>query len=151
MAGPNLVPLPGSRVNLASLQHLLFYTVWMVTKLTQKSCKEGWREKNRDTANTQSVLVIMMSRRRMGMAGGDGADVPGSLTMALQGLSHESSKQPSRQRKKIKVQGQFLPHRGMHRIQKPWFQKGSSQPLRAATPPAPSQGTSKYGKAKWPE
>ena len=53
------------------------------------------------------------------MAGGDAADVPGSLTMALQGLSHESSKQPSRHRKKIKVQGQFLPHRGMHRIQKP--------------------------------
>lgn len=91
----------------------------------------------------------MMSRRRMGMLDGDAEDVPGSLTMALQGLSHESSKQPSRQMKKIKVQGWFLPHRGMHRIQKPCFQKGSLQPPRAATRPAPSQGTSKYGKAKW--
>lgn len=39
------------------------------------------------------------------MVDGDADDVPGGLTMALQGLSHESSTQPSRQMKKIRVQG----------------------------------------------
>lgn len=73
------------------------------------------------------------------MVDGDADDVPGGLTMALQGLSHESSKQPSRQMKKIRVQGQFLPNGGMHRIQKPCFQKGSLRPLRAATPLPPAR------------
>lgn len=74
----------------------------------------------------------------MGIVIEDADDVPGGLTMALQGLSHESSTQPSQQMKKIRFRDSSCQTEDAQNS-KPCFQKGSLQPLRAATPLPPAR------------